>query len=117
MFVLNICCGYNVAGTLTRLGTGRAGGYVPDRDKLFLFSETFKLSLGPTQHLIQWVPRVLSVGVKIATHLHLLLRLRMSGAIPPLSLRAFIAWTGTAVDISYIRLRLNVLSLHVFITK
>jgi hypothetical protein len=115
--VLNMCCGHNVAGTVTRLGARRAGGYVPHRDKLFLFSETFKLALGPTQHPTQCVPRVPSVGVQIITHLHLLLRLRMSGAITPLSLYVLIAWTGTAVDIRYIRLILNILSLYVFITK
>jgi len=96
--VLNMCCGHNEAGTVTRLGAGRTGGYVPHRDKLFLFSETFKLALGSIQHPIQWVPRVLSLGLQITTHLHLLLRLSMSGAILPLSLRAFIAWTGTATD-------------------
>jgi hypothetical protein len=117
MFVLNMCCGHNVAGRVARLWAGRAGGYVPHRDKLVLFSETFTLALGPTQHPIQWVPRVLPVGVQITTHLHLLLRLRMSGALPSLSLRAFIAWTGKTVDIRYIRLRLNIVSLYVFITK
>ena len=102
IFVLNMCCGHNVAGTVPGLGAGRAGGYVPHGDKFFIFSETFKLALGPTQHLIQWVPRVLSVGIKITTHLHVLVRLRMSGAIPPLSLRAFIAWTGTAIYILFL---------------
>jgi len=59
MFVLNMYCGHNVAGTVTTLGPGRAGGYAPDRDNLFLFSETLELALGPTQHPIQWVPMVL----------------------------------------------------------
>lgn len=115
--MLNMCCGHNAAGTVTRLGAGRAGGYVPHSDKLFLFSETFKLALGPTQHPIQCVSRVPSIGARITTHLHLLLRLRMSGAVNPLSLHVLIAWTGTAVDIRYIRLILNILSLYVFITK
>ena len=104
---------------MTRLGAGRAGGYVPYRDKLSLFSEIFKRALGPTRQPLQWVRRFLSVGVKrlgreVTTRLHLLLRL-MSGALPCLSLRAFIAWTGTAVDIRCILLRLTVLPL--FITE
>jgi len=46
-------------------------------------------ALGPTQPPIQWVPGILSRGysgrgVKLTTHLHLVLRLRMRGAIPPL---------------------------------
>jgi len=34
-------------------------------------------------------------GVKLATHLYLAPRLVMNGAVPPLFIRAFIAWTGT----------------------
>jgi len=37
----------------------------------------------------------------IATHLLLVSRLRMSGAIPLLPIYAFIVWTGTALFYSY----------------
>jgi hypothetical protein len=48
--------------------------------------------LGPTQPLIQWVTGVLSLVVKkpereAATHLHLVPRLKMRRAVPPLPLR------------------------------
>jgi len=42
---------------------------VPDRDKrIFVFSKTPKLVLEPTQPALQWVPRILSVGVKALGH-------------------------------------------------
>jgi hypothetical protein len=40
---------------------------------IFLFTTVPRLPLGPTQPPIQWVPRALSLGVKLTTHLHLLL--------------------------------------------
>lgn len=49
-----------------------------------------KLPLGPTQTSIQWAPGGLfplkcsGCVVRVTTYLHLVLRLRMSGAIPPL---------------------------------
>jgi len=46
-------------------------------------------ALGPTQPPSKWVPRALSQGqsgrgIKLTTHFHLVPRLRMRGAIPPL---------------------------------
>jgi hypothetical protein len=52
--------------------------------QIFLLAPAFRLALGPTQHPIQWVPGVLSPGVKrgrgvtLTTHPHLVPRLRMS---------------------------------------
>ena len=48
-------------------------------------------SVGITRVLSQGLSRW---GVKLTTHLHLVLRLRISGAIPLLPLHAFSAWTG-----------------------
>jgi hypothetical protein len=46
----------------------------PMGGKIFLFSIAFILPLGPTQHIIQWVPQAISLGVKWqgheADHLH-----------------------------------------------
>jgi hypothetical protein len=58
-------------------------------------------TLGPSHPPIQWVQGFfheakVAQGVKLTTHFHLALRLRMSGAIPLLPLSAFMAWTGTA---------------------
>jgi hypothetical protein len=55
----------------------------------FLVSITSRRTLEPTQALIQRVPGALSAnvngrGVNLTTDLHLVLRLRMDEAIPPL---------------------------------
>jgi hypothetical protein len=58
-------------------------------------------ALGPTQPPIQWVPGVLSPGVKhgrgvtLTTHPHIVPRLK--GAVPPLPPCAFVACSGTAL--------------------
>jgi len=51
------------------------------------------MALGTTQLLIQWVPEAGCLssglsgrGVKLTTHLHLVPRLRLRGAIPPLAI-------------------------------
>jgi hypothetical protein len=61
--------------------------------KMFLFSETSRPDLGvyPTSYPMKTA--VLSRGVTLATRVHLVFRSRMSGAIPVLSLYAFMAWT------------------------
>jgi hypothetical protein len=56
---------------------------------IFLLTNTSRLALGHTQPSIQWVPGVLSLeikwpGCKDDHSLHLLLRLRMRGTIPPI---------------------------------
>jgi hypothetical protein len=56
---------------------------------IFLFTTVSRMALGPTQHPFQWVLVALSLGhsgqgVKLTTHLHVVLRSRMCGAIPPL---------------------------------
>jgi hypothetical protein len=52
-------------------------GSIPGRSKMFLCSTAFRPDPGPTQPTMQWVSGVLSPGVKLTTHLHLVRRLRM----------------------------------------
>jgi len=50
-------------------------------------------SVGPTQPLMHWVPGTL----KLPAHLHLVLKLRMRGAIPTLALYALMASLETTL--------------------
>jgi hypothetical protein len=64
---------------------------------IFLFITVSRTALGSIQPPIQWVPRALSLGVKrpgceLTTHLHLVPKSRMPGAIHPLTQYAFMAW-------------------------
>ena len=54
----------------------------------FLVYKMSRLAVGPTQPPMEWVLR---------TYLHLLLRLRMSGAVLLLPLYACRLWAGTAL--------------------
>jgi hypothetical protein len=63
----------------------------------YLLTTASRPALGPTQSPIQWVLGALSWGqggrgVKLATHLYLVLRSRMLGATPPLPQYASMAW-------------------------
>ena len=63
----------------------------------FLISYSYRPSLGPTRSPIQWVPECTfgSRSVMLTTRLDLVLRLRMSGAVPLLPLYVFMASRGT----------------------
>jgi hypothetical protein len=39
-------------------------GSIPDRVKIFIFFIEFRLALVPTQPPVQWVPGILSLGIK-----------------------------------------------------
>jgi hypothetical protein len=64
-----------------------------------------RLALGHTQPIVKWLLGALSVGVnwpvhEADTHLHIVLRLRMCGAIPPL-LHTY-SWCGSKLSIPYV---------------
>jgi hypothetical protein len=64
---------------------------------IFLFTTVSRTALGSTKPPIQWVrgffPRGQSdQGVKLTTHIHLVLEWRMRGAIPPLPQYIFMEW-------------------------
>jgi hypothetical protein len=66
------------------LQTGRPEFYFLQRQSIFLLALVLRPALKPTQRLIQWVPGVLSPGVKLGravaliTHPHVVPRWRMS---------------------------------------
>jgi len=74
------------------------------RWKNFFFSRISRLALGPTRSPGPWVARLFpqeysSQGMKVTTHLPMLLRLWMSGAVPLLPLYAFMVWTWTTAHL------------------
>ena len=81
-------------------------GLISSRGKGFFFSKTSRPALGHTESQIQvgvvsFLPGGITVGAWIwPLSLHLVPRLRMSGAVPPLPLNAFMACTGTALSLS-----------------
>jgi hypothetical protein len=68
--------------------------------EIFLLSKPSRPAPGPNQPPVKSVSDLYpgeysDRGVNLATYLHLVLRLRISGAIRLLPLYAFMAWTGT----------------------
>jgi len=63
--------------------------FVPSKEKKLLFPIGSRQPLGPTQLPIQRLPRKFSVWImKLKTHIHLVLRLGMYGAVnPPIYLK------------------------------
>jgi hypothetical protein len=67
--------------------------------EFILFVIESRTALGPAKLPIQWVPGALSLGessrgVKLTTHLHLVPRLRIREAIPPLP-HVYMSWRQT----------------------
>jgi hypothetical protein len=88
------------------LRAGRLGdrGSIPDRgERIFPLTSVSRPALGPTQPPVQWVPRVLSPGVKrcrgvtLTTHPHLVPGSRVSRSYTPLPPSVFMVCSGTAL--------------------
>lgn len=67
----------------------------------FLFSETYRPLSGSIYPLIKWVPRSFSQGVKFATDLHVLPRVRIGGIKPLLTTHSFTACIRTTLPIPW----------------
>ena len=82
-------------------------GLIPGRDKIFLFSRTFKPALGSTYPSVQWILGIISTGesgwsMKQTAYLHLVWWLRMSRGIPLLLHYAFMVCTGTPLPLVHV---------------
>jgi hypothetical protein len=93
-------------GSSVRLRAGRPGdrGLIPGRGEwTFPVTSVSRPALGSTQPPVQWVPGVLSPGLKrgrgvtLTTHTHLVPRSRMSMSYTPLTPSASVACSGTAL--------------------
>jgi len=77
--------------------------YFPDRPRIFLFTKTYRLALGPTPPPVQCVLGFLDGingrSVKLTTHVRLVPRLSIEGVILLLPLHSFFAWTRTLLYI------------------
>jgi hypothetical protein len=87
-------------------GLDDRGSITRQRQRIFLLAYASRPALGPTQPPVHWVPRVLfprvkrGRGVTVTTHPHLVSRLSMRGAIPPLPPCASMACSEIALRTS-----------------
>jgi hypothetical protein len=88
--------------------TGRLSFDPRQRREDFSSSLCVQTGFGPTQPSVQWVPGVSSLGLKrgrgvtLATHPHLMPRLRMSRSYTPLHPSAFVACSWIALAFSFL---------------
>ena len=73
------------------------------RKEVLLFCNTYRPATRSTQPLSQQEPRFFAGDKNLATHVHLVARLRMSGAVPLLLICVYIfmAWTVTTLPLPF----------------
>ena len=90
-------------GIVTRLRAGRSGVRIPVGARLFFSSpERPDLLWGPSSLLFAWGKNVR--GVSLTSHLHLVPKFRLSGAVPPL-VYSFMTCAGASVTVKMERTR------------
>jgi hypothetical protein len=109
--ILHVQMGAGLAQAVKCLTTGWTtgwSGFDPRQgQRIFPLSSVFRPALGPTQPPLQWVPGVLSPGVKrgrgvmLTTHPHLLPRSWISRSYNPLPPSASMACSGTALLLTF----------------
>jgi hypothetical protein len=87
----------SVAILMTSLWARWSGVWIHAGARHFSFPQNIQTGSGA--HLVSYSMGV--GGVKLTAHLHVLLRLKMSGVITPLTLCAFIVYIGTTLPIFY----------------
>jgi hypothetical protein len=93
-----------VVGIVTRMWVGQSGVWIPAVAADFSCLQNVQTSYVHRPASYSMGTGVLSEGyssrgMKLTTHLHLLLWLRMGGAIPPTLPYASIAWTGITLPL------------------
>jgi hypothetical protein len=98
--------------------TGRSGFDPRQGQRIFPLTSVSRPALGPTQPPVQWVPGVLSPGLKrsrgvtLTTHPHLVPRSRMSRSYTSSPPSAFMACSGTALVLAVYSV-LNVINKYI----
>jgi len=104
----------------TRLRAGRCGVRIPAGARDLSLLVMLQTGCGPTSLPFQWVQRFFSgmwsgqIFISI-THLHLVLSLKISVDVPPLSQYVFVVWTRTNLHF-FLRKRFISIYLRVLIS-
>jgi hypothetical protein len=111
LLLLWYCLMSRVAQSVQCLATGWTTGrsrFDPwQRRRIFLLASVSRPALGPTQPPVQWVPRVLSPGLKcgrdvtLTTHPHLVQRSRMCRNYTFFPPKLLVACSGTVLAVSH----------------
>ena len=93
--------------TVTMLWAVQSGFQFPPKAH---FSKMSRLAPRPKQPPSEWVQGFLFLVIKqqiLSTHLYIVVRQRLSGAVPPFPLHNFMPYTGTTVPLSLHKLKLQ----------